>query len=262
MSSLMANIHPKAKIGANVTIEPFATIYGDVEIGDGTWVGPSSVIMEGSRIGKNCKIFPGAVIGGIPQDLKFQGEYSTAEIGDNTTVRECVTVNRGTASKQKTVVGSNTLLMAYAHIAHDCNIGSNCIIGNSTGLAGEIVVEDWAIVSAMSGGHQFVRIGAHAFVGATSKIGMDVPPFILCGRDPLSFMGVNKVGLQRRGFSNEQIAEIHEIYRYIYLRSMNRTQAMEAILQDFKPSAERDQILNFIKESKRGIIKGPGKGNE
>ena len=253
----LASIHPNAKIGANVRIDPFAVIYEDVVIGDDTWIGPGAIIMDGARIGKNCRIFPGAVIAGIPQDLKFRGEYTTAEIGDNTTLREFVTVNRGTASKGKTVVGSNCLVMAYAHIAHDCNVGNNCIVGNSVGFAGEVVVEDWAIVSAMSGVHQFVRIGTHAFVQATSKVGQDVPPFVLAGRDPFRYMGLNVVGLRRRNFTPEKIEEIHEIYRYIYMRRMNRSQGVAAVERELPSSPERDLIINFIKNSQRGIIKGP-----
>ena len=253
----LASIHPNAKIGANVRIDPFAVIFEDVVICDDTWIGPGAIIMDGARIGKNCKIFPGVVIAGIPQDLKFRGEYTTAEIGDNTTLREFVTVNRGTASKGKTLVGNNCLVMAYAHIAHDCNVGNNCIVGNSVGFAGEVVVEDWAIVSAMSGVHQFVRIGTHAFVQATSKVGQDVPPFVLAGRDPFRYMGLNVVGLRRRNFTSEKIEEIHEIYRYIYMRGMNRSQGVAAVERELPSSPERDLIINFIKNSQRGIIKGP-----
>jgi len=259
MSTPIANIHPGAKIGSGVVIEPFATVYGDVEIGDGTWIGPGAVIMDGSRIGKNCRVFPHAVIGGIPQDLKFQGEKSTAEIGDNTTIREYVTVNRGTASQGRTVVGSQCLVMTYAHIAHDCNIGNHCLIGNSVGFAGEVIVEDWAIVSAMAGVHQFVRIGAHSFIQATSKVGKDVPPFVLAGREPFSYMGINVVGLRRRGYTPEKIEEIHEIYRMIYQRGMNRSQGIEAVEKVMQQSSERDMILAFIRNSQRGVIKGPGK---
>jgi UDP-N-acetylglucosamine acyltransferase len=258
MSSAMANIHPGAKIGANVTIEPFATVYGDVEIGDGTWVAPGAVIMDGARIGKNCKIFPGAVIAGIPQDLKFKGEKTTVEIGDNTTIRECVTVNRGTAAKGKTVIGSNSLIMAYAHVAHDCLIGNFCIVVNSVGLAGEVEIGDWAIVGGGSLVHQFVRIGEHAMISGGSKIGKDVPPFSKAGHEPLTFAGVNLIGLRRRNFTPKLIEEIHEVYRYVYLRGMNRTMGVQAAEANVPQSEERDLILNFIKASKRGIIKGPG----
>ena len=256
MNNQLTNVHPDAKIGENVTIEAFATIAKDVEIGDGTWVGPNAVILDGARIGKNCKIFPGAVISGIPQDLKFQGEYTTVEIGDNTTVRECVTINKGTSAKHKTTVGNNCLLMAYSHVAHDCILKNNVIIGNSVNLAGEVEIDDFAIVSAMSGVHQFVKIGKNAFIQGVSKVGKDVPPYVLAGRDPLSYAGLNSVGLRRKGFSNDQITEIQEVYRVIYQRGLNTTDAVKQIEETFDPSSFRDEIIEFVKNSKRGIIKG------
>ncbi len=252
----LSNVHPEAKIGENVVIEAFATIAKDVEIGEGTWVGPNAVIMEGARIGKNCKIFPGAVIAAIPQDLKYQGEYTTVEIGDSTTIRECVTINKGTAAKKKTVVGSNCLIMAYAHVAHDCMLKNNVIIGNSCNLAGEVEIDDFAIVSAMSAVHQFVRIGRNSFIQGVSKVGKDVPPYILAGRDPLSYAGLNSVGLRRKGFSNEQINSIQEIYRVIYQRGLNTTDALRQIDESFDDTEFKREIVAFIKESKRGIIKG------
>ncbi len=257
MISNLAFVHPEARIGENVTVEPFAYIAADVNIGDGTWVGPNSTILDGARIGKNCKIFPSSVLSGIPQDLKFRGEESTAEIGDGTTLREGVTVNRGTAAVGKTVVGNNCLLMAYAHIGHDCNIGNSCIIGNSCGMAGEVKVDDWAILSGGTMVHQFTHIGAHVIVGGGSKVRTDVPPFIKADRDPLSFMGLNTVGLTRRGFEKERIDEIHNIYRAIYQSNMNISQALEYIEKEFKSSSDRDQILEFIRKSERGIIRGP-----
>jgi UDP-N-acetylglucosamine acyltransferase len=255
MISNLAYIHPDAKIGNDVTVEAFAYIAGNVEIGDGTWIGPNATIMDGARIGKNCRIFPTAVISGIPQDLKFRGEETTAEIGDNTTIREGATVNRGTAAVGKTKVGSNCLLMAYSHVGHDCAIGDNCIIGNTTGLAGEVKVDDWAILSGGTLVHQFARIGAHVFVGGGSKVRIDVPPFIKADREPLSFMGLNSVGLSRRGFSKETIDEIHNIYRIIYLNGMNFSQALECVENDFQPSTERDYIIDFIRKSERGVIR-------
>jgi UDP-N-acetylglucosamine acyltransferase len=255
MISNLAYIHSDAKIGENVTIDPFAYIAGDVVIGDGSWIGPHATLLDGARIGKNCKIFPTAVISGIPQDLKFRGEETTAELGDKTTAREGVTVNRGTAAVGKTVVGNDCLLMAYAHIGHDSAIGNYCIIGNSTGLAGEVKVGDWAILSGGTLVHQFTRIGAHVIVGGGSKIRTDVPPFIKADREPLSYMGLNTVGLTRRGFEKERIDAIHNIYRVIYQNGMNVSQALEQIEITFKPSVDRDYILDFIRNSERGIIR-------
>jgi UDP-N-acetylglucosamine acyltransferase len=255
MISKLAFIHPDATIGKDVTIDPFAYIAGNVVIGEGTWVGPNATIMDGARIGKKCRIFPSSVVSGIPQDLKFRGEETTAEIGDNTTVREGVTVNRGTAAVGRTVVGNGCLLMAYAHIGHDCAIGDNCIIGNSTGLAGEVKVDDWAILSGGTLVHQFTHIGAHVIVGGGSKIRTDVPPFIKADRDPLSYMGLNSIGLTRRGFEKERIDEIHEIYRAIYQKGMNITQALDYVEKEFKSSPDRDYILEFIRKSERGIIR-------
>jgi UDP-N-acetylglucosamine acyltransferase len=255
MVSKLAFIHHDAKIGKDVIIEPFAYIAGNVVVGDGTWVGPNSTIMDGARIGKNCKIFPGAVVSGIPQDLKFRGEESTAEIGDSTTVREGATVNRGTAAKGKTVVGSNCLLMAYSHIGHDCVIGNSCIIGNNSGLAGEVNIDDWAILSGGTLVHQFTNIGAHVMIGGGSRVRTDVPPFIKADRDPLSYMGLNSVGLTRRGFEKERIDEIHNIYRVIYQAGLNISQALDQIEKQFKQSPDRDYILGFIRKSERGIIR-------
>lgn len=257
MISKSAFIHPDAKLGENVTVEPFAYIAGNVTIGDGTWIGPNATVMDGARIGKNCRIFPSAVVSGIPQDLKFKGEETTAELGDRTTVREGATVNRGTAAVGKTVVGENCLLMAYSHIGHDCALGNNCIIGNTTGLAGEVKVDDWAIISAGTLVHQFARIGAHAFIGGGCKIRIDVPPYILADRDPLCYLGLNIVGLTRRGFEKERIDEIHNIFRAIYQSKMNVSQALEFIEKEFKPAPDRDYILEFIRKSERGIIRGP-----
>ncbi|MCU0474140.1 MAG: acyl-ACP--UDP-N-acetylglucosamine O-acyltransferase [Bacteroidales bacterium] len=255
MISKLAFIHPGASLGENVIVDPFAYIAGNVTIGDDTWVGPNATIMDGARIGRNCQIFPTAVISGIPQDLKFRGEESTAEIGDRTTIREGVTVNRGTAAVGRTIIGNDCLLMAYAHIGHDCNIGNNCIIGNSCGMAGEVTVDDWAILSGGSLVHQFTRIGAHVIVGGGSRVRTDVPPFIKADREPLSYLGLNTVGLTRRGFEKERINEIHNIYRAIYQKGMNFSQALEYIEKEFKPSPDRDYIVEFIRKSERGIIR-------
>jgi UDP-N-acetylglucosamine acyltransferase len=257
MISNLAYIHPDARLGNNVTVEPFAYISGNVVIGDNSWIGPNANILDGARIGKNCRIFPTAVVSGIPQDLKFVGEETTAEIGDNTTIREAVTLNRGTASKGKTVVGNNTLLMAYVHIGHDCVIGNNVILGNGTGLAGEVKVDDWAIVSGGTLVHQFSRIGGHVIIGGAGKVRIDVPPYVKADREPLAYMGINSVGLSRRGFAKEKMDEIHEIYRIIYLTGRNTGQALDYVEQNFKPSPERDYILEFFRNSERGVIRGP-----
>ncbi|HLP72652.1 MAG TPA: acyl-ACP--UDP-N-acetylglucosamine O-acyltransferase [Bacteroidales bacterium] len=255
MVSNLAFVHPGAILGKDVKVDPFAYIDDNVVIGDGTWIGPNATVLWGARIGKNCLIFPTAVVSGIPQDLKFKGEETTAEIGDNTTVREGSTVNRGTAAVGKTTVGSNTLLMAYTHVGHDCAIGDCCIIGNTCGLAGEVKVDDYAIISGGTLVHQFARIGGHVFIGGGSKVRIDVPPFIKADREPLSFMGLNTVGLQRRGFEKERIDEIHEIYRAMYNMGMNVSQALEFIEKEFKPSADRDYILEFFRKSERGVIR-------
>ncbi|MCL3782329.1 acyl-ACP--UDP-N-acetylglucosamine O-acyltransferase [Prolixibacteraceae bacterium JC049] len=256
MKQPLAYVHPEAKIADNVVIEPFVTIDKDVVIEEGTRIGSNVTILPGTRIGKNCKIFPGAVIGAVPQDLKFKGEYSTAEIGDNTTIRECVTINRGTAAKGKTVVGSNCLLMAYVHIAHDCFIGNNIIIGNATQIAGEVIIDDWAILSGLVAVHQFVHIGKHVMISGGALVRKDVPPFVKAGREPVSYVGVNSIGLRRRGFTNEKIREIQDVYRYIYQKGLNISQALEVIEAEVPASPERDELILFVTNSKRGIIRG------
>ncbi|WP_339793940.1 acyl-ACP--UDP-N-acetylglucosamine O-acyltransferase [uncultured Imperialibacter sp.] len=252
----LAYVHPEAKVGPNVTIEPFAVIHHNVEIGEGTWIGSHAVIYEGARIGKNVKIFNGASISTIPQDLKFKGEATETFIGDGTSIREFVTISRGTSDRLKTVVGSDCLIMAYAHVAHDCTIGNNCILGNSVQIAGHVVIDDWAIISGTTAVHQFSRIGSHVMVSGGSLVRKDIPPFTTAGREPLSFCGINSVGLRRRGFSNEKINEIQDIYRYIYFRGLNHSKAIELILAETPHSNERDQIVDFIRSSERGIMKG------
>lgn len=254
--SPLAVVHPKAQIGQNTTIEPFVVIEEDVIIGDNCRIYPQVVILNGARIGNNCNIFPGAVIAGIPQDLKFKGEKTTAEIGNNTTIRECVTVNRGTAAKGKTVVGDHCLIMAYSHIAHDCNLKNHLIIGNATQLAGEVEVDDYAIVSGGSLVHQFVRISQHVMIQGGSRVGKDIPPYTLIGREPILYCGINIVGLRRRGFTNDQVFLIQDIYRTLYTRGLNNSQAIKAIETEYQPCHERDLILNFIKSSERGIVRG------
>jgi UDP-N-acetylglucosamine acyltransferase len=257
MISDLAYVHPNARLAKNVIIEPFAYISENVEICEGTWIGPHSTILDGARIGKNCRIFPASVISGIPQDLKFRGEETTAELGENTTVREGATVNRGTAAAGRTIIGKNCLIMTNAHIGHDCNIGNNCILGNGTGLAGEVKVDDWAIISAGTLVHQFSRIGGHVIIGGGSKVRIDVPPFIKADRDPLKYLGLNTVGLTRRGFEKERIDIIHNIYRALYQNGMNISQAMDLIEKEFSPSPDRDYIIEFIRKSERGIIRAP-----
>jgi len=252
----LAYVHPDAQIGENVVIEPFVNIANDVVIGDGTHVMSNAVILEGSRIGKNCKIFPGAVIAGIPQDLKFDGEYTTVEIGDNTTIRECVTVNRGTKAKHKTVVGNNCLLMAYAHVAHDVCIGHNCVIVSHSGIAGEVEIGDWTILGGGTLIHQFVRIGAHVMIAGASIVRKDIPPYVLAAREPLAYTGVNSIGLRRRGFANEKIWELQDIYRTLYQKDMNHGEALKYIEENYPQSEERDSVINFVRNSKRGIMKG------
>ncbi len=257
MRQPLAYIHPDAKIADNVVIEPFVTIDKNVVIGEGTRIGSNACIMEGSRIGKNCVIFPGAVIGAIPQDLKFKGEDTLAIIGDNTTIRECVTINRGTASKGKTVVGNNCLIMAYCHIGHDCILGNNIIISNATQMAGEVTVDDHAIISGGALIHQFTRIGSHVMLQGGAKVGKDVPPFVTAGREPLSYAGINSIGLRRRGFTNEQIRDIQDVYRYLYQSGISNTSmALERIQAELPATKERDEILLFVRNSPRGIIKG------
>lgn len=261
MISPLAHIHPAAKIGNNVEIEPFAVIEEDVTIGDDSHVMSHVVILKNTTVGKSCKIFPGAVLGAIPQDLKFDGEKTFVEIGDHTTIRECVTVNKGTKDKWKTVVGKHCLLMAYSHIAHDCIIGDHVIIANSVQLAGHVEIGDYAILGGMAAAIQFSKIGIHAYIAGGSEIIKDVPPYIKAGRNPLSYVGVNSVGLQRRGFTSDKINGITEVYRNIYLRGLNITQATHYIQNEIPGSEERDEILRFILDSKRGILKVSSKEN-
>jgi UDP-N-acetylglucosamine acyltransferase len=254
--SSLAFVHPEAIIGNNVIIEPFAYVDRNVEIGDGTRIMTHATILYGARIGKNCTIFPHATISAIPQDLKFKGEETVAIIGDRTVIRECATVNRGTASKGFTIVGEDCLIMAYSHVAHDCVIKNHVILGNAAQLAGEIEIEDYANVSGGTLIHQFTRIGAHAMIQGGSKIPKDIPPYVMVGREPISYVGLNVVGLRRRGFTSERINSIQEIYRYLYQSGYNTTQAMERIENELPVSVDRDYILNFVRNSSRGIVRG------
>ena len=249
-------IHPESKIDAGVRVDPFATIHNNVEIGEGSWIGSNVTIMEGARIGKNVRIFPGAVISAIPQDLKYKGEETLTYIGDNTTLRECVTINRGTADRGFTKVGDNCLIMAYSHIAHDCVIGNHCIFSNNTTLAGHITVGDYVVLAGLTAVQQFVRIGKHAFVTGGSLVRKDVPPYVKAAREPLSYVGVNSVGLKRRGYSTETINQIQNIYRILFVRGYNVSKALGLIEADIPVSDERDEIISFIRETGRGIMRG------
>jgi len=256
MNNNFVCINPGAKIGANVEIGPFTTIDDNVEIGDGCRIGSNVTIFSGARIGKNVTIFPGAVISAIPQDLKFRGEDTQAFIGDNTVLRECVTVNRGTAAKGRTVVGSNCLIMAYSHVEHDCIVGNNVIISNATQLAGEVEVDDFAVIGGGSLVHQFCHIGAHVMLQGGALVNKDIPPYVKAAREPISYTGINTIGLHRRGFSSEAIARIQDIYRILYASGLNVTEAIARIEAEMEPTAERDFILSFIRNSQRGIIRG------
>jgi UDP-N-acetylglucosamine acyltransferase len=256
--SPQAYVSPKAKLGDNIEVGPFAYIDDDVEIGDGCRILPHATIFQYVKMGCNCHIFPGAVVGAIPQDLKYEGEVTYVELGDNVTVRECATINRGTKASGKFVtrIGNDTLIMSYVHVAHDCVIGNHCILTSYVGLAGETVIDDWAIVGGGSKAHQFSKIGCHAMIGGMSRIDKDVPPYVLCGRDPLRYVGVNIVGLRRRGFSSDVIRNIKDIYDTIYFSGYNISDSCTKVEAGFPQSEERDTILDFIRNSKRGIIRG------
>ncbi len=256
MNQPLASIHPDAKIHPSVVIEPFVTIGPNVEIGEGTHIYSSATVMEGTRIGKNCNIFPSAVVGAIPQDLKFKGEDSLVIIGDNTTLRECSTVHRGTASKGVTKVGNNCLIMAYSHVAHDCVVGDNVIMSNATQIAGEVVVDDFAVIGGGTLIHQFCHIGRNVMIQGGALINKDIPPYVMAAHEPIAFAGVNTIGLRRRNFSNETIEEISDIYRMLYLSGKNFSDAIDHIECELPPSPERDEIIKFVRNSKRGIIRG------
>lgn len=256
MINNLASISSDSTIGENVFIGPFTTIHEDVVIGEGTKIHSNVSIYPGTRIGKNCEIFPGAVIGVIPQDLKFDGEYTTVEIGDNTTIRECVTIHRGTKDRMSTKIGSNCLLMTYVHVAHDCLIGNNVILASYVGLSGHVTIDDYAILEGTVVAQQFVHVGAHAFIGGASLIRKDVPPYIKAAREPLTFAGVNSVGIRRRGFSDDQVREIEDIYRILYVQNNNVSKGKVAVLDTLPESTLRSQILDFIEASDKGIIRG------
>ena len=252
----LSYIHPGAKIAKNVVVEPFTSIDKDVVIGEGSWIGSNVTIMSGARIGKNVSIFPGSVISAVPQDLKFKGEDTTAVIGDNTTIRECVTINRGTSDRNKTKIGKNCLIMAYSHVAHDCFIGDNCIFSNNSTLAGHVTVGNHVILAGMVAVHQFCSIGNHAFVAGGSLVRKDIPPYVKAAREPISYVGINSVGLRRRGFDSSVIMQIQSIYRTLYQKKYNNTQAVSIMEAEMEATKERDEIIQFIKNSQRGIMKG------
>ena len=256
MKQPLAYVHPAAKIAPSVVIDPFVTIDANVEIGEGTRICSNVTILEGARIGRNCTIFPGAVIGAIPQDLKFRGEDTLAIIGDSTTIRECVTVNRGTAARGRTSVGNNCLIMAYSHVAHDCAVGDNVIISNATQLAGEVVVDSFAVIGGGTLVHQFCHIGPHVMIQGGALVNKDIPPYVKAAREPISYAGINSIGLRRRNFSNDTIRDIQEIYRYLYLSGLNVSDAVERIEAELPATKERDEIILFVRNAKRGIIRG------
>ena len=256
MNQPLSYVHPNAKIAKTVVIEPFTTIDKNVVIGEGTWIGSNVTILEGARIGKNCSVYPGAVISGVPQDLKFNGEITTVEIGDNTVIRECVTINRGTADRNKTVVGKNCLIMAYSHIAHDCLLGDYCIFSNNSTLAGHVTVGDHVTLAGMVAVHQFCKIGRHSFIAGGSLVRKDIPPYVKAAREPLSYIGVNTIGLRRRGFNDQQIINIEDIYRVIYVQNSNMTTALRVADLEIPVSEEKEVILEFISNSTKGIMRG------
>ncbi len=251
-----STIHKDATIGDNVKIGPYCFIDKDVVIGDGCVIEPNVTIYQGARIGKGCHIFPGAVISAIPQDLKFAGEKTIVQIGDNTTIRECVTINRGTSYADKTVIGNDCLLMAYAHVAHDCILGDHVILANSVNLAGHVELEDWVILEGYVGVPQFVKIGKHSFIAAKCLVRKDVPPYVKAAREPIAYVGVNAVGLERRGFGKEEIKTIHEIYRELFVMKGNLSQALQILREEYPESVFKTDIVSFIEASEKGIIRG------
>jgi UDP-N-acetylglucosamine acyltransferase len=256
MISNLANISSKSNIGKNVTIDAFASIHQDVEIGDNCHIHSNAVIYPDTIIGKDCKIFPGAVIGIINQDLKYNGEKSNTVIGNNTTIREYATIHKGTADRMTTKVGNNCLIMCYTHVGHDCVIGNNVIIANNGSLAGHITVQDFVIIEGVVSAQQFVTIGAHSFVAGASLVRKSIPPYIRVAREPLQFIGVNTIGLSRRGFDKEIIKQIEDIYRIIFVRGHNISNAIEVVENEIPDSTYRKEILDFIKNQKEGIVKG------
>lgn len=254
MISPLAHIHPDAVIGENCEIGPFCFVDANVVIGDNNHLMNSVTLLSGTRMGSGNTLFPGAVIGAIPQDLKFRGEETTAEIGDNNTIRENVTINRGTAAKGRTVVGSNNLLMEGMHVGHDCFIGSGCIIGNSTKIAGEVVIDDFAIISANVLIHQFCHIGSYVMVSGGTRTGQDVPPFCIAAREPVAYCGLNLVGLKRRNFPTDVINALHSAYLILYQNSKLFNERITEIRENVMACKEIDYLIEFLSNSKRGFI--------
>jgi len=255
--SPLAYVDPSAQLGANVTVEPFAYIGPDVIVGDGTWVGPHATLLGHTRVGRECKLFPGCVVGADSQDLKYKGEPTRVEIGDRTSIRECVTVHRATTDRMVTRVGSDCLIMAYVHIAHDVQVGDHVILANACNVAGHVVIEDHVIIEGMVGIQQFVRVGKHAFIAGGSLVRKNVPPYIKAAREPLSYIGINGIGLRRRGFDIDRIQSIEDIYRTLYALNNNMTQAVKAAELELPTSDDKDTVLSFIRQSDKGIIRGP-----
>lgn len=254
MSNLYS-VHPDAKIGNNVKIGNFTNIYEDVVIGDNCEIAGNVTVYPGARIGDGVKIFPGAVISAIPQDLKFRGEQTYAYVGDGTTLRECTTVNRGTASKGETRVGQNCLIMAYCHVAHDCKVGNRVIMSNAVQLAGEVEVDDFAVIGGGTLVHQFCHLGRNIMVQGGALINKDIPPYVKAAREPISYVGLNSIGLQRNGFSKEDIMAISDIYRILYLSDLNVTNAVKLIEETLPDTVYRREIVDFVVNSNRGVIR-------
>lgn len=249
-----AVVSPKAKLGDNIEVAAYAVIYDDVEIGNGTSIGPHAVIYDGARIGSNVKIFQAAAVANLPQDLKFAGEETQFYIGDNTVIREYVTLNRGTAESGSSRIGKDCLFMAYTHVGHDTKVGDNCIIANNVAMGGHVVMEDHVIIGGGTPIHQFVKIGKHAMIGGGFRVTVDVPPYILAANEPLRYVGLNVIGLRRRGFSNDDIFTLKEAYNTIYNSGLNFSQAKEKLISDFDNPHVKD-IVEFMNNSTRGIIK-------
>ncbi len=251
-------LQPLVQIGEHVFIDSNTVIHGGVTIGDGSWISSQVTIHDGARIGKGVKIFPNSLISGMPQDLKFYGEKTTLEIGDNTIIRQSTTLNRGTEYHGKTVIGKNCLIMAFVHVAHDCVIGNNVIVANAVNMGGHVEIDDFARIGGLVGVHQFVNIGKHVMISGGSRVSKDVPPYVKAGREPLQYEGVNSIGLRRNGYSNETIHLIQDIYRKVFLSGMNTTQSLAYIEAHLPATEERDEVITFLRKCSRGIIKRPG----
>jgi UDP-N-acetylglucosamine acyltransferase len=257
----LPEIHPtaiidkKASLAKDVTVGPFSIVHGDVEIGEGTEIHSNVLVSDGARIGKKCTIHHGAVISTNPQDLKFAGEETTLEIGDNTVVREFCNLNRGTVNRGKTSIGKNCFIMAYSHAAHDCLIGDNVILANGVQLAGHVTIEEWVIIGGLTAIHQFCSVGKHAFLGGGFRSVQDVPPYILAAGEPLTYKGLNAIGLKRRGFSKEAISQLRRCYRIIYRSRLNRTQALKRVRSELEMTPEIMEVIGFIEKSERGIVR-------